>query len=365
MDFNILGLGTAVPSHTMSQEESAALARTVICRTEQQERVLTGLYRKAGVSNRFTAVPHQRALEWLPQAESTDTVAPLPAIRGPTTGERMQLFAEHALPLARQAAERALHESGVECKDITHLVIVSCTGFSAPGVDVGLIRELNLPSTTQRVQVGFMGCHGAINGLRAAQALAAADRKANVLFCAVELCSLHYRFDWDPPKIVANALFGDGAAALVGRAGDHEDTNRWRVAATGSCLLPDSQDAMSWNIGDYGFEMTLAASVPELIRQHLRPWLSQWLAGYGQSIESVGSWAIHPGGPRILHACGEALGLPREQLAVSEEILAEYGNMSSPTILFIVNRLRQRRADRPCVALAFGPGLTAEAVLFA
>lgn len=363
MHFNILGLGTAVPSHTMSQEESAALARKVICRTEQQERVLSGLYRKAGVSNRYTAVPHQRALEWLPAANLEDSQAPLPAVRGPTTGERMQLFAEHALPLARQAAERAIGESKVQRHEITHLVIVSCTGFAAPGVDVGLIQGLQLPATTQRIQVGFMGCHGAINGLRAAQALAAADRQANVLFCAVELCSLHYRFDWDPPKIVANALFGDGAAAVVGRAGSRE--NGWSVAATGSCLLPDSQDAMSWNIGDYGFEMTLAASVPELIRQHLRPWLAQWLGALGHSIDSVGSWAIHPGGPRILHACGEALGLAREQLAVSEEVLAEYGNMSSPTILFIADRLRRRGAPLPCVALAFGPGLTAEAVLFA
>ena len=366
MYFDILGLGTAVPGHTMSQEESAALARKVICRTEQQERVLTGLYRKAGVSNRYTAVPHKRALDWLRETETTESSArPLPTVRGPTTGERMQFFAEHALPLAQQAAERALDESGLGRREITHLVTVSCTGFSAPGVDVGLIQALLLPPTTQRVQVGFMGCHGAINGLRAAQALAAADREAKVLVCAVELCSLHYRFDWDPPRMVANALFGDGAAAIVGRGSANEQAAGWSVAATGSCLLPDSHDAMSWNIGDYGFEMTLAASVPELIREHLRPWLSEWLARYGQRIETVGSWAIHPGGPRILHACGEALGLAREQLAVSEEVLADYGNMSSPTILFIVDRLRQRSAARPCVALAFGPGLTAEAVLFA
>jgi predicted naringenin-chalcone synthase len=121
---------------------------------------------------------------------------------------------------------------------------------------------------------------------------------------------------------------------------------------------------MSWRIGDYGFEMTLAATVPELIKRHLRAWLSAWLHEHRHSIESVGSWAIHPGGPRILHACTEALGLSQQQVAVSGEVLAQFGNMSSPTVLFIVDRLRERRAPRPCVSLAFGPGLTAEAALF-
>jgi alkylresorcinol/alkylpyrone synthase len=180
----------------------------------------------------------------------------------------------------------------------------------------------------------------------------------------VELCSLHYRFNWDPPRIVANALFGDGAAAVVGAVGPANDSGQWSVAATGSCLLPASKDAMSWNVGDHGFEMTLAASVPDLIQVHLRGWMAAWLDEHGYSIESIGSWAIHPGGPRILHACAEAIGLRPEQVAVSEQVLSEYGNMSSPTVLFILERLRDQQAPRPCVSLAFGPGLTAEAALF-
>ena len=121
---------------------------------------------------------------------------------------------------------------------------------------------------------------------------------------------------------------------------------------------------MTWCIGEHGFEMTLAATVPDLIRTHLRNWLSGWLLEHDHSIESVRSWAIHPGGPRILNECAEAIGLSPEHIAVSQEVLAEFGNMSSPTVLFIVNRLRERKAPRPCVSLAFGPGLTAEAVLF-
>jgi predicted naringenin-chalcone synthase len=208
-----------------------------------------------------------------------------------------------------------------------------------------------------------MGCHGAINGLRAALAIGQADTKARVLLCAVELCSLHYRFAWEPERLVANALFADGAAAVVA-GGDDCGTDAWRLKATGSCLIPDSQPAMSWRIGDHGFEMTLDACVPELIEGHLRPWLSQWLVEHGLSLEQIGSWAVHPGGPRILAAIEKSLELPESATAVSREVLSQYGNMSSPTVLFILNRLRERGARLPCVALGFGPGLFAEAALF-
>lgn len=364
MSFAIRGLGTALPSPTMTQDEATRLAQRVICRTEQQSRLVAALYRKAGVQQRYTALPHQIALEWLPPEMAG---GPLPAdlvLHGPTTAERMQFFAEHAPPLAAEASRRALAAADLPPEQITHLVTVSCTGFAAPGVDTALINQLGLPPTTQRIQVGFMGCHGAINGLRTAQALADADPAARVLLCAVELCSLHYRFHWDPERIVANALFGDGAAAVVGSASQAHDPNAWRVAATGSCLLPDSADAMTWKIGDHGFEMTLDARVPELIVRHLRPWLMTWLASHGHSLETIGSWAIHPGGPRILGAIEDSLGLRREQTEVSREVLAQHGNMSSPTVLFIVGRLRAQHAPRPCVALGFGPGMFAEAALF-
>ena len=265
MSFSILGLGTAVPAHAMSQAEAAELARQVICQTDEQARLLTALYRRAGVANRFTVLPHRIALQWLPNADETATGADdteMAKTLGPTTGERMQFFAEHAAELAQQAARRALDEAGVDRRRITHLVTVCCTGFAAPGVDIDLMRELELRPTTQRIHVGFMGCHGAINGLRAAHAITTADPAARVLLCAVELCSLHYRFQWDPERIVANALFADGAAAIVA-GGEAAPAGGWGVAATGSCLLPDSQDAMTWRIGDHGFEMTLSARVPD------------------------------------------------------------------------------------------------------
>lgn len=273
----------------------------------------------------------------------------------------MRHYAEHALPLALRAARRALQQAATPPQAITHLITVSCTGFAAPGVDAGLIRQVPLRATVQRTHIGFMGCHGAINGLRVAQAFAQSVPAAHVLMCAVELCSLHFHYGTDPQKLVANALFADGAAACVSAA---ESANgAWRVAATGSCLFPNSESAMTWGIGDAGFDMQVSPRVPGYIARALKPWLTEWLERHDLTLECIRSWAIHPGGPRILTAVEECLGLHPDALAVSRKVLAEYGNMSSPTVLFILDRLRSQDAQRPCVLLAFGPGLVAEAAL--
>ncbi|HEV3003239.1 MAG TPA: type III polyketide synthase [Pirellulales bacterium] len=363
MSLTILGMGTALPPHVVSQSEAAELGRLVCCQTEEQASLLRVLYRRSGVKNRHSVLPHRKALDWVAPAGDAASAVDAADRLGPTTRVRMQFYEEHASGLALTAAEAALCAAAIEPAAISHLVTVSCTGFSAPGVDVALIRSLGLAATVERVHVGFMGCHGAINGLRVARGLAAEMPAARVLLVAVELCSLHYCYQWDPAQMVGNAVFADGAAALVAAHGN-STADAWRVLATGSCLLPDSQDAMAWQIGDHGFEMQLSARVPDLIGEHLRPWLTRWLDRQGVALENVGSWAVHPGGPRIVSAVEAALRLTPGATAVSREILAEHGNMSSPTVLFIVDRLRSRRAPRPCVALAFGPGLMAEAALF-
>src|SRR5262249_8133319 len=153
---------------------------------------------------------------------------------------------------------------------------------------------LGLRPTVERTHVGFMGCHGVLNGLRVARALAAAGPAARVLLCAVEVCSLHYYYSWCPGKLVANAIFADCAGALVGAPEGLAAAGAWRALASGSCYLPDSADAMTWTIGDNGFEMTLAKNVPSLIGRHLRPWLEGWLGERGLTVGDVPTWAIHP-----------------------------------------------------------------------
>jgi predicted naringenin-chalcone synthase len=367
MSLAIVNVGTALPGTVVRQADAMRIARALCCRTAEQATWLPAMYEGTGIETRHLVFDPELVRDVLDGTRHSGSVF-LPRgtedDRGPTTGQRLEHYARLAPPLALRAARAALDGSGVPAGRFTHLVTVSCTGFVAPGVDRALIAGLGLPATVQRVHVGYMGCHGAINGLRVAGAFAA-DPEARVLLCAVELCSLHYYYGWDPGKMIANALFADGAAAAVGVPAEQAPPGAWRLRGTGSRLVPDSADAMTWTVGDHGFEMTLSRQVPRLIARHLRPWLEGWLAAYDLPLSAVASWAVHPGGPRILTAVEEALGLAAEgALWASRAVFAACGNLSSPTLLFILDRLRAAAAPRPCVALGFGPGLMAEAALF-
>lgn len=366
MSLIIRGLGTALPGHAISQDVAARVAQTICGRNGEQAEMVPKLYRLTGIATRHLIFGGEVVDDVL-NGTTTSRSAFLPTgpddDHGPGTRERMRTYAAEALPLALSAAQEALAQSGLAPEELTHLVTVSCTGFQAPGVDIGLISGLGLAPTVERAHIGFMGCHGAVNGLRVARAFADADPTARVLLCAVELCTLHYHYGWNPKQVVANALFADGAAAVVGTGAAPGQNDSWRVVDTASCFFPKTEYAMTWDIGDHGFEMTLSTRVPGLIADTLRPWLEGWLDRHGLRIDAVGSWAVHPGGPRILSAVEECLGLDGAALAASREVFTECGNMSSPTVLFILRRLRQRHAPRPCVVLAFGPGLMAEGAL--
>lgn len=360
MSMSILGLGTALPSHIVTQDEAESLARVLCERTGASAATMSTLFRLSGVARRHTVLPPRTLLDWLDRFGLSGEER---GGGGLGTAGRMEIYSEEALRLGQAAARQALDASGVDASRITHLVTVSCTGFTAPGLDVGLIEKLGLRPDTERLHVGFMGCHGAVNGMRAARAFAASDPRARVLLCAVELCSIHFSYAMDRELYLGNALFSDGAGALVGAPCADGPSGIWRLEATGSCILPHSKEDMTWAIGNHGFEMRITKKVPRLIAEHLRPWFEEWLARAGLEVPDVGSWAIHPGGPRILSAAERALGLPEGAASVSREVLAECGNMSSPTILFILDRMARRQAPRPCVALGFGPGLAAEAAL--
>ncbi|HKM54548.1 MAG TPA: type III polyketide synthase [Isosphaeraceae bacterium] len=357
MSMMIAGLGTALPPHQISQADAAQIVKQYSCVTAAQERLFETLYRRAGVSGRGSVVldNSEGPLE-IRQSFYTSSSSP-------TTLDRMRKYEAESSPLAVAASRAALRDAGVEPDRVTHLITVSCSGFCAPGFDIGLVKQLPLPSRVARTHIGFMGCHGALNGLRVARAFVEADPSACVLLCALELCSLHQQYGWDADKVVASALFADGAAAVVALAPEAARTKRYEVVSSGSVVIEDSEDAMSWRIGNHGFEMTLSPRVPELISQHLRPWLEHWLASFHLDLAAIRSWAIHPGGPRILSAVIEAAGLREEAIETSQQVLADHGNMSSPTILFILDRLSRSGHCGPCLALAFGPGLTAEAAL--
>ena len=353
------GIGTAVPSRRLSQADAVQVAHRINAETPEQVRLMTRIYQKAKVLSRGSVL--------LEKDEDDGTIQERLSFYGeesPGTAERMQAFEDHAGELALEAAAKALSDSDISATAITHLVTVSCTGFQSPGVDLFLIEKLDLSPSVQRTHIGFMGCHAALNGLRVAHAFAEMDPKAVVLLCAVELCSLHMAYGWHPEQVVANALFADGAAAVVASVNPSPVHQSFALRRSGSMVIPKSADLMHWEIGDHGFAMGLSPLVPETVGAALLPWLRDWLNDVDIELEAVTSWAVHPGGPKILSTCAEVLSLEPNRLLDSRAVLQDHGNMSSATILFILERLRRRERSGPCLALAFGPGLSAEVALF-
>ncbi|MCC9657031.1 type III polyketide synthase [Rhodopirellula halodulae] len=363
MTAQILAIATAHPTHQADLAFSTHCAQSMSCEDETQANKLAKLYRRTGVDTRGSVL-----VEKGDAGELTQSFYP-PLVdgddRGPTMETRNDRFAAEAPALATQAGQRAIDASGVKPSEITHVVTVTCTGFNAPGIDVQLIERLNLPVTTQRVQVGFMGCHGLINAMRTARGLVAVEPEAVVLIVCIELCSLHYQYGYDAQRIVSGSLFADGSAGLI--VAGAESSNRdghsdpiGEILTVGSCLIPDSQDAMTWRIGDNGFIMTLEASVPGFIEANLRGFMEPWLAKAGLTLDQIGGWAVHPGGVRILQSVEVALGLEPDALDISREVLREHGNMSSATLGFVLQKFTQRRVPGPWLMLGFGPGLEIE-----
>ncbi len=361
MTFHILGAGTAVPRNLITQDDAARLAVELAGSTCAHGTAIQALYRKTGVRKRHSTLITS-STNGQPATQSFFPIATHDRDLGPTTNQRMRLYEDAALELATTAAAAALHDAGTAPHEIAQLVTVSCTGFAAPGVDIGLVERLGLNRSVSRTHVGFMGCHGALNGLRVASALSHAARGTKVLLCCVELCTVHHQYAANPQQVVANALFSDGAAAVVATAGEPPQSH-WQVVDHFSFLLPETAELMSWHIGDHGFQMRLSPQVPGVIEQRLRPWLQEQLHRNSLTIDDIRGWAIHPGGPKILTAAADALGLDHKHLEPSQHVLAEYGNMSSPTVLFVIDELRTRGNWLPCIALAFGPGLSIEAAL--
>ena len=361
MQARIIGLGIAAPHHSIERERSLEFAQTMLYQPGKEARALPALYRMTSVQTRGSVLL-LAGTEGEPITQDFYADAECPDDRGPSTKSRCDRFAMEAMPLASRACREALVDANIKPDAITHLVVVTCTGFYSPGLDVELIDELGLNPEAQRVQVGFMGCHAAINGFRVARGLIAAEPGAKVLMVCVEICSVHFQYGWDTDRVVSNAIFADGAAAVVLSGADEGETCP-AIIATGSRLVANSKEAMSWRIGNNGFAMTLSAEVPGLIEATLRDYISGWLAKNQLTLGDIAGWAVHPGGPRILRAVEVSLELPPTALAESRAVLSEHGNMSSATMLFILRRFLDNEIERPWLMLGFGPGLEIEVAL--
>jgi len=285
-------------------------------------------------------------------------------VRRWSTARRMEAFLDEGMPLGRAAVERCLADAALAPEDVGVLCVVTCTGYGTPGIDIRLADELGLPSTVQRVHVGHMGCYAAVPGLSVVADAAAARGKVAVMLC-LELTSLHLQPPderLDVQQLIAHALFSDGAAA----AAVVPDGGGFDVVDVVALTDISTAHMMSWEVTDLGFRMGLSHRVPKMLEQHVAPAMEQLLAPHGLGVDDVAGWAVHPGGPKILDAVEGALGLDSGALACSRAVLRDNGNMSSATVLLVLDALRRERTfapGDPVVFMAFGPGLTLYAAL--
>jgi predicted naringenin-chalcone synthase len=274
----------------------------------------------------------------------------------PDTAQRMVRYDREALPLAlRAVADLGL---GAEAAGITHLIVASCTGFAAPGLDLQLAAVLGLSPGVERTIVGFMGCSAALPALKLARHIVRSEPEARVLVVALELCTLHFQESDALDKVLSFLLFSDGCAAALVTA----EPGGFEIGGFGATVLPDTAGQLTWQIGSQGFEMHLAGQVPSAVMRHLPGALPVLLGGVARN--EIGLWAIHPGGRTILDAAERALECPPGSLAFSRRVLRDYGNLSSAAVLFVLREMMDDLAAGPGCAMAFGPGLTIEAMNF-
>jgi alpha-pyrone synthase len=358
----ITSIGIATPETKISQSQVANLMSETLVLEESETTRLSALYRATGIDFRYSVLSDyakkKGEFEFFPNA---DGMEPFPGI-----GARMRTYEEFAKKLALKAIKDCLDPAEIELKEITHIITVSCTGMYAPGIDIEIIEQLNLNPDIQRTCINFMGCYAAFNALKFADAVCKSDKKANVLIVCVELCSLHFLKNKNMDQLVSNAIFGDGAAAVLVQSKNGRGISLSMESFYCSLALNGIKD-MAWHITDTGFEMTLSSYVPELIKGGIKELTEKLLQHLKLDLSSVDYYAIHPGGRKILEAIESELELSKEDNRHAYKILKDYGNMSSPTVLFVLHsilkELNEKDHGKSILSFAFGPGLTLESML--
>jgi predicted naringenin-chalcone synthase len=335
-------IASVVPSHDV-HERFLDFARVLLGAHEQRSVRFERMVEVSGIAHRYSCLDPDDGFYAYG--------------RFPGTAERMRAFDRMAPELASEAVARL--DLGDERDRITHLIVTCCTGFSSPGLDLQLIQRCGLPTSIERTIIGFMGCSAAINALKMARHIVRSEPKARVLMINLELCSLHLRETTDLEEMLGFLLFADGCAASLISAepvGVARDSFR-------AVLVPETSDLMAWYIRDCGFEMVLSPRVPNAIRRALRGSADKIL--HGASPESIDLWAVHPGGRSIIDAVQSGLNIAPAALTSSRDVLRRYGNMSSATVMFVLDTMLRAPLSRAAgCAMSFGPGLIAETMVF-
>ncbi len=344
-------IGTAVPAHDI-HAEFVDFARTALP-DDRSRALFDRMADLADIEHRFSFFE--------PGPKPRDHILDSDGFyrrRGfPTTAARMALYQDAALSLSRQAI--AALDIEAERSAITHLIVASCTGFTAPGLDFHIMQDAGLASSVERTTVGFMGCFAAVNALKLARHIVRSEADAKVLVVNLELSSLHLQEQWELEKMLSFLLFGDGCGAcLVSAKPTGLVLDRFQAT-----VIPRSAELITWHIRDQGFEMHLSGQVPGRIRRWLKEHGANLLGN--RNVHDFALWAVHAGGRSILDAVQHGLALPPDALRHSRDVLRDFGNMSSATLVFVLDRmLRSSQATGDGMAMAFGPGLTVETFAF-
>lgn len=355
MNNYILSIGTANPGIPIPQEQIGRFMQLAHQLDERESRKLNFIYRQSGIKRRHSVLNDFRYqnpadFTFFPKNRNLDPF--------PTTKDRMDLFQHTALAIGKEAIENCLKNTSIKTKDITHFILVSCTGMYAPGLEIDLIHTMGFDQTVERYSIHFVGCYAAFNAIKLADRICDADTKANVLVLSVELCTIHFQKTYTEDNLIANAIFADGAAAAL----ISKNSKGLKIKNYGSQIVKEGEGDMAWAIGDFGFEMKLSKYVPDLLSKGL-----QALMNYLEEkhdLSSIKHFAIHPGGKQILQKVEEAFEISEAQNHYSHEILQEKGNMSSATILFVLEKwLDDKSKSGNILAMGFGPGLTLETLL--
>jgi len=359
---SITAIGIANPAFKRLQREAAELIADVLYLKPSERRLLKSVYKASGIDQRYSVLS-----DYCKESGQFDFFSNDADASFPSTAARMKIYKEHAINLALDAINNCLtSRQDSTTNDITHLITVSCTGMYAPGIDIEIIQKLSLNTTVKRTAINFMGCYGAFNGLKVADAICNADPDAKVLLVCVELCSIHFQKEFSTTNLISNAIFADGAAAvIVEKQADNKKC--FRIESFYCDLLPQSNQEMAWHIADSGFDIVLSTYVPQAIQSGIAEFTQKLLNQSKQTFSNIDFYAIHPGGMKILQACEESLNITAEHNKYSYDVLRNYGNMSSPTVLFVLKKIwddvKTHDHDKNIFSCAFGPGLTLESMM--
>ena len=353
----IISIGTAVPKYCHRQQDIIQLMSKIYELDATEHRKLSFLYSHSGIETRYSVIDDysnpQEEWRFLPQCKQAAF---------PSLDARMKIFDEEALNLSLDAIDKCITDI-IEPSAITHLITVSCTGMSAPGLDLQIAEALNLSPNIFRTSINFMGCYAAIHALKLAKMICDTTPEANVVIADTELCTLHFQKEYTQDNAASSLLFADGSAAVL-VSNNIKKTGSVSLKGFYSQVAFRGKKDMSWELSSKGFLMKLSGYVPQLIEEDIDALVALSLAHHKIDKASITHWCIHPGGKKILQVIGQKLALQSDDLCFSKTVLSKYGNMSSPTILFVLKDMMQNmQIGANIFGVAFGPGLTMETFL--